>query len=361
MKINILKCGLVSATLVVGFMGIFSGCTESTNDAVDLGPSSSFVPASSEIPYSEPAKPTLTSPIRFLGFDVTPNGDRTEFVFQGSANLDAWDTLVNVDSDRDPVFSGVYLKLARINESGEKMETELNKFFTYDMGTFPRGIINFIDMNVRISDPYKTECGMYRMTAYLYATNDDPNAPDYQADKFVSIDSLDFFRDEQFCVVIPEESSSSEAVIPKVELVQSEGFFNNAANSAFSFITGQETTTADGNITFTLTADDEIKIHGINGFLVTPYTNNLDRNFNDDWSLFELPAEPAHMSDFHFNTNNLTTDENSVFDNERFFIATGPNFNMETGDDFYAFILKDAGNTDANGTKTITIIYYKKK
>lgn len=360
MNINFLKCGLISAATVVGLVGLFSGCTESSNDPVDLTTSSSFAPPSSETPYSEPAKKTDISPIRFNSFDVTPKGDRSEFVFEGSATLDAWDTTI-VESDIDPYFTGVYLKLARVDEMGNKFETPLNDFFTYNEGAFPRGIINFIDMNVRISDPYKTECGTYLLTAYLYATNDDPNDPDYKADRFVSIDSLLFERNPQFCVEIPVESSSSEAVIPKVELVKGEGTFHNTTNMAFSFITGQETTTADGNITFTLTADDEIKIHGINGFLVTPYTNNLDKNYNDDWSIFELPAEPAHMSDFRFNTNNLTTDENSVFDNERFFIATGPNFNMETGDDFYAFILKDAGNTDANGTKAITIIFYKKK
>lgn len=360
MNTNILKCGLISATLVAGLMSIFSGCTESTTEAYNIPSSSSYIPPSSSS-YEPKDTITLYSPIRPTGIVVSANASQDKFTFDGSAYLDGWDTLANVNSLNDPVFTDVILDLARVDPAtGALSATPLAALLEYDKGAFPRSGINYVEMQVRLEDPNKTECGQYRLYAYLYSTNDTLGTAGYNPKRFVTIDSVDFFRDESKCV---EEivSSSSEAVIPKVELVRGEGSFSNSRGNGFSFVTGTEVSAAEANISIALTPTEELILKGLNGFKVTDYTNDLDQNFEDDWDSKKLlPPDPAHMSDFRFKQAALD-EELEGFDNLRFYIAVGPNYNPDTGDDFYALTLKEKGNVDPNGNLSITIIYYKKK
>lgn len=358
MNINILKCGLISAALVAGAMSIFSGCTESSSDPYVIPTSSSYVPPASSA-YVPRDTVTLFSPIRFTDLSATANGEQNTFTFSGSAFLDGWDTLANVNSLNDPQFTDIIFDLALVDPAtGTVSETQLTPFLTYDKGVFPRSNINLVEMGVKLYDPYKTECGMFRLYLYAYATNDTIGTASYDSKRFVSIDSLDFFRDESKCVEEQLVSSSSEAAIPKVELVRGEGSFSTA--NGFSFTTGTEVPAAEADITITVTETEELILQGHNGFRVTDYINDLDQNYDDDWDSKKLlPPDPAHMSDFRFKQVSLA-EEFEGFDNFRFYIAVGPNYNPETGDDFYALTLKEKSTVDASGHLKATIIYYKK-
>lgn len=365
MKTNILKCGIASAALVAGLIASFTGCSGSTDTEEIIYSSSSAMPVPES--YTPVAKPTLVSPIRLAGFDVVPNGDKTVFMFQGSALLDQWDTLAQDSTRNDPYFTGIILELARVTETGEKVTTPLNAYFTYNLNNqinfaAQPSAINFTEMQAMIRDPEKTECGHYRLIAYTFATNDLPGSPDYKEDKFVSIDSLDFDREEEYCVVTVIQSSSSEAIIGEtVELEMVEGVLSNSNGYGFSFIQGIEVPSAEAQVTLNLTEEEELVLVGLNGYLVGDYSNDNDViNFDDDWSSIALPPNPAHMSDFRFNKAALS-ETYEGFENSRFYVVVGPNFNQDTGEDFYALTLKEKQNKDANGVMKATVIYYRKK
>lgn len=360
MKKNIFACGLISATLVAGVISIFSGCAdEESTQAITIESSSSYyVPASS---YEQRDTASLVSPIRVSDFHEQWNGNKTSCTFQGSALLDAWDTLANVDSQNDPFFTNVYLDLARVDENGNVLATPLNNFFTYDPGSFPRAVINFTQMGASIIDPDKTECGTYRLIAYFYATNDTMGTAGYNPNKFVTIDTLTFTREPEYCIEVPVESSSSEAIVSTVELVMAEADMSTNATRGFSFVTGTEVPAAEAQIGLALTEEEELILKGLNGFRVTEYSNQADKNWDDDWYSKKLPPEPAHLSDFRFNQASLGEVYEDGFDVALFYVAIGPNYNPETGEDFYAVTLKEKQNKDANGVMRVTIIYYKKK
>ena len=97
-----------------------------------------------------------------------------------------------------------------------------------------------------------------------------------------------------------------------------------------------------------------------NGVQITPYSNNRDKNYDDDWTINLLPPAPAHMSDFRFKKGGLTT--SSDFESFMFYVAIGANYNAETGDGFYAFTLQSKSDTpDANGNYALSILMFKKK
>lgn len=361
MKINILKCGLISVAAIAGLTAIFTGCGDKSSDPYEIISSSSIT--SSAPVYSAPFEETLISPIRVSQFGVTWNGDKTKCLFQGSALLDGWDSLANVGTLNEPFFTNVILDLARIQDDGTPVVTPLSALLTYTPPQLPSSVINFTQMEVGFEDLNKIECGNYRLIAYFVATNDTIGSPNYKEDKFISVDTLNFSREESYCVVAPIESSSSEAaVVSTVELVKGEGSASTNPSKSFDFITGQEMMRSEGGqIGFSLNEEEEINLLGLNGYQVVDYNNDADvTNFNDDWSSVLLPPEPAHLNDFRFNKNSLST-EYEGFENARFYIVVGPNYNAETGDDFFALTLKEKQNKDVNGIMRFSIIYYKKK
>lgn len=302
---------------------------------------------------------TLMNPISFANFDVVTNGDRSIVVFNGSAFF-----MEELPSDgvNEPYFTDVAFELARVDEDGNKFTTPLSAYFNYDKGEFPRSIINFIDMDVRLEDPYKTECGQYRLMVYFYATNDVIGTKDYNAWKFVAVDSIDFDRPEEYCVVedvAPPFSSS--APDPGPELVKKEASVTTEKGKGFSFAKGEMVAESEADVVFKVDEEEEgvITLVGVNGFKVAAYTNDQDKNYDDDWHFKMLPPEPAHLSDFRFTTESLES-KIRYFANDVFFVAIGPDYDAETGENFYALTLKTKDGYDGDALKLI-IIYYEKK
>lgn len=363
MKTNILKCGLVSVTAVAALIAIFTGCSEGSSDPYEIT-SSASISSSSAPPYSAPAEETAISPIRVSDFQIVWNGDKTMCTFQGSAFLDGWDTLANVSSLNEPFFTNVYLDFQRVDENGNTFVTPLSALLHYNKGPFPSAVINFAQMDVGFEDLNKIECGNYRLIAYFFATNDTMGTESYNPDKYITTDTLEFSREESFCVATPVESSSSEAVVSNVELVMGVGEASASTGTSvrsFDFITGTQMMVSEGGqVSFSLTEDEIIVLTGINGYQVTDYTNDNAAPYEDDWYSESLPPDPVHLSDFRFNKSTLA-ETFEGFENSRFYIVVGPNYNPETGDDFFALTLKDKENKNGNGIQNITIIYYKKK
>ena len=264
------------------------------------------------------------------------------------------------DGVNEPYFTDVAFELARVDEDGNKFTTPLSAYFNYDKGEFPRSIINFIDMDVRLEDPYKTECGHYRLMVYFYATNDVIGSEYYNECKFIAVDSVDFDRPEEYCVDEPEPVSSSSSVTgPGPELVKKEASVTTEKGKGFSFAKGEMVAESEADVVFKVDELEEIYLVGENGFKEAYYTNDLDINFDDDWDSRMLPPEPVHWGDFRFKTEKL---EDEIYMSRFFFIiAVGPDYNAETGEDFYAVTIKKQEPADNDGVVKMTIIYYEKK
>lgn len=295
--------------------------------------------------------------IGFSSFDVVSNVDKSDFKFSGFAYLEGSDF---EKEQKGLHFTGVLMGLVRVDENGETVGTPLSDFLIYDEGEFPRTTINLADMDTRVEDPYKTECGHYRLMVYFYATNDVIGSEYYNECKFIAVDSVDFDRPEEYCVVEPEPVSSSSSVTgPGPELVKKEASVTTQKGMGFSFAKGEMVAESEADVVFKVDELEEIYLVGENGFKEAYYTNDLDINFDDDWDSRMLPPEPVHWGDFRFKTEKL---EDEIYMSRFFFIiAVGPDYNAETGEDFYAVTIKKQEPADNDGVVKMTIIYYEKK
>lgn len=309
--------------------------------------------SSSAAPIMSSIVVTEISPIRFQAPSVSHNGDKTSFNFNGSATLDAWDTTANADSENDPFFTGMELTLAHVNDLGQNEQTPLQ--LTYAEQPFPTySGIGLGELGVSINDPEKTQCGTFKLFVVLYATNDaaDPK-------KFISVDSIEFVREPEYCVVEPDPVSSSSEPVSMVELRQFNGDMTTSNFKGFSFKTDAEVDAAEAQFQVSLCQDGQLTLVGLNGHKVAKYTNARDKNYYDDWSSFELPPAPAYIGNFRYNESALA-DSVEGFDVDAFWVIIGPAFNKDTGDDFYAVTLEKKDLIDGNGIVPLHIIYYKK-
>lgn len=352
MNLSNLRIAAIPALFALAAAGIVA-CSPDDTTITPPPPSSAAASSSSFIPYS--AIPvTEISPIDFQEITVTSNGDMTKFIFSGSATLDAWDSATveaNQDNASDPVFTGVDFQLLYISNGVESMAP---LSLTYDPGVFPRSAINFSDMGLRLEDPGKNLCGDFRIVATVYATNDlnDPQ-------KFASNKSLDFSRPFEACQEeIPPSSSS--AFVSTVELTHEEAQMSTSPALGLSLTTGTSVAAADAHIKLSLGDGNSLVLTTLNGYKITEFSNGEDKNWDDDWDSTTLPPEPAHLSDFRFYKSKLS-DTFDGFDVSSFYVVIGPNYNEDTGDDFFAITLKDKSNITEAGLMTATVIIYKKK
>ena len=309
--------------------------------------------SSSAAPIMSSIVVTEVSPIRFQAASVSPNGDKTSFNFNGSATLDAWDTTANADSENDPFFTGMELTLAHVNDLGQNEQAQLQ--LTYTPPTFPIfSGIGLGDIGVSIHDPEKTQCGTFKLFVVLYATNDST-----LAQKFISVDSIEFVREPEYCVVEPDPVSSSSEPVSMIELRQFNGEMTTSNFKGFSFKTDAEVDAAEAQFQVSLTQEGQLTLVGLNGYKVAKYTNARDKYYDDDWSSFELPPAPAYIGNFRYNEAALAESVEG-FDVDAFWVIIGPAFNKETGDDFYALTLEHKDLIDGNGIVPLKIIYYKK-
>lgn len=300
------------------------------------------------------------SPIHFSNLNVISNNDKSEFKFEGIATLEIPDSLPSRNLD-ETYYTGIDFKLAQVNESGILFSSKLSQNLTYNMPVLPAKEFNFSEMQLKIDDPNKIECGNYRLyiTAYASDAETDYNGY-YNPQKFILRDSIEFFRDTTFCTE-NAASSSSQAIIDKgLALVQDTGSFSSQKELGFSFIKSAEVSIEEANIAISVSpTTKEFILKGVNGFKVTAYSNDNDKNFDDDWDpKFLPPPNPAHTSDFRFEPE-LLGDSVLYFNKDRYFIAIGPNYNSETGEDFYVLALYDYSFPDANEIIKANIIYYK--
>ncbi|MBO4829358.1 MAG: hypothetical protein J5534_08015, partial [Fibrobacter sp.] len=289
------------------------------------------------------------SPIRMQPLTAKPNANKSEFTFTGGAFLER--PCIPEDTYREPYFTSVELVLAYVNELGQNVPARIT--IQYTPPTLPAQTIDFVQMGVKISDSAKTQCGNFKLFVILEAKDD--SEMDYW---FVSVDSIEFVREPIYCEA--ESSSSAEIIEPKVELRKFTGNMSTSETRGYSFKEDGEVPIQRANIRISM---DELKrgltLHGVNGYKVVLYDNNKDKHYNDDWNKKNLPPSPVYTTDFRFTEAKLA---NSVqnFDFDAFWIVIGPNFNENTGEDFYAVTLKTKGVPDANGAIALEIIYYKK-
>lgn len=348
MKYDLLKSVSLLA-LFATFTAIMFACDKSNDPSAPEKntPTSS----SSEMPLYSSVTVTEVSPIRFLPPTVTYNGDKSRFNFNGSATLDGFDTTANVDSDNDPFFTNIKLDLIHVDEMGQSKVAMVQ--LQYTPPTFPVAQINLGEMGTVLYDPDKIECGTFKLIVVLYATNDAA-----KPDKFISTDSVEFVREPEFCIDEPEPVSSSSEPIAVVEMNQFQGQMTTSNFKGFSLKTDQEVDAAQAEFQVSLSQEGQLTIIGLNGYRVAKYSNADQKPYDDDWYSQELPPAPAHMSDFRFHEKNLA--ESTSFDVDAFWVVVGPNYNKDTGDDFYAVTLLKKDVIDGNGIAPLTIIYYKK-
>ena len=250
------------------------------------------------------------------------------------------------DTYREPYFTSVELVLAYVNELGQNVPARIT--IQYTPPTLPAQTIDFVQMGVKISDSAKTQCGNFKLFVVLMATND----PEIN-NKFVSVDSIEFVREPIYCEA--ESSSSAEIIEPKIELRKFTGNMSTSETRGYSFKEDGEVPKEQAQIQISM---DELTgiltLHGLDGYKVVIYDNDKDKKYNDDWTSRDLPPSPTFTTDFKFTETKLI--ESTRIDGFLFAIVIGPNYNKETGDDFYAITIK---NNDYL-SKTVEIIYYKK-
>lgn len=307
-------------------------------------------PTQIELPTS-----TLISPILFSTMSATPNGNQTIFKINGDAHFNLEDTLA-LTKDSEPAFTKIKFTITKI-VNGATMSTTAtiapdSVVYPDITGSFPDKI-NFSELNLTASNI--TECGTYRIYATAYASDDITNY-----NKFITKDSVQFTRDEILCAVNNNPASSSSTPEQSIILKKTIIPVNTANGEGLSLTTLAPVPTATADISIIVTeVTNEIKLVAKNGFQIAAYSNNADKNYTDDWNSFELPPEPAKMSDFRFKENALGTTI-APFDEGLSYVAIAPNYNKETGDGFYALINQGSTIPDPNRNITLTFIVYSK-
>jgi hypothetical protein len=288
------------------------------------------------------------SPIHFLPLTAKPNADKSEFFFYGGADFHIFECTADASDETDFIFTDVNLQLVHVNELGQNEQARIN--IQYTPPTLQAQTIDFAQMGVKISDSAKTQCGNFKLFVVLMAT-DDPK----MHDRFVSVDSIEFVREPIYCPVESKSSSSAEIIEPKVELRKFTGNMSTSETRGYSFKEDGEVPKEQAQIQISM---DELTgiltLHGLDGYKVVIYDNDKDKKYNDDWTSRDLPPSPTFTTDFKFTETKLI--ESTRIHGFLFAIVIGPNYNKETGDDFYAITIK---NNDYL-SKTVEIIYYKK-
>lgn len=276
------------------------------------------------------------SPIYVSHGEATPNTNRTKYVFQGSI-------LINEPYKEKVHFTDVSAKLLRVDEEGVWVSTQLDSYLWYDPSEISRDVINYSMLGMKLENPNIAECGDYRLIVTASADGEGKS-------EYTVADTIDFVREDKYC---------SDTTLSEPELVKVEASIVIQRNEGFSFTKGKAVDESEADVVFT---QNEKKgtwvVTGKNGFLVGEYSNDYDTNVDDDWSATLLPPLPVHLSDFRFLENRLH-EEYADFNGEVFIVAVGPNYDPETGKDFYALTYKSEKEA-ARGTQ-LDIIYYKKK
>lgn len=360
MKFNYEKASLFSAAMAL-VAATFIACGPDDSASVEPIPPEPQVSSSSIQPLAPMSSVTEQSPIRFTDFNVTPNVDKTVFMFQGSALLDNWDSASNVGTEegQDPYFTGLELKLAHV-VSGTLAESQLFLLMTNPLDFSGNNItnINLSELGTQIVDHNLLECGEYRAYISITATN-DPADPT----KFRSRDSIDFVREEVYCSPEPQPVSSSSEPAVIVELVE-DSITLTAKGTGFNFTTWQSAPAEESDIYLELTETEELVLHVGNGTTrIGEYANANDKNYDDDYDYDvnnpnKLPVVTMNM--FKFYESKLGS-EIRDFIGSRYYIALTSNYDASTGDGFYAFTLAHRSTVDKSGNISIVLQVFKKK
>ena len=274
-----------------------------------------------------------------------PNADKSEILFYGGANFHISECTADASDETDFIFTDVNLVLAHVNKSGQNEPPLIN--IQYTKPTLPAQTIDFAQMGVKISDSAKTQCGNFKLFVVLMATNDPK-----MHDRFVSVDSIEFVREPIYCEA--ESSSSTEIIEPKIELRKFTGNISTSETRGYSFKEDAEVPIQRANIRISideLTRD--LTLHGVNGYKVVLY--DKDGYY---WTIDDLPPSPTYTTDFKFTEAQLM--ESTRFYLHVFAIVIGPNYNKDTGDDFYAIALENKGIPNEDGLSQMKFLYYKK-
>lgn len=305
-----------------------------------------------------PVLPPVTdiSPVVTNPMTVNFNGDGTRAVIAGGATLNLLDTTA-IPTGAEVAFTSAELTMVKVNETGTTVGTPLQVTYNAPTGAIPN--VNWSELGAGIYDENKTDCGTFRLYA-TYMASYDASKPSM----YVSRDSLTFVRDERFCQVLVEDTSTAPKEVPgdNVLLAMTTVDVGTKDGTGISLATATAVPQASADLYFT---SDELTgvltVHSANGVQIAEYTNDKDKNWDDDWTAIDLPPDPVKMSNFRFKEKSLTTGIEG-FDNMKFYVATTPAYNSTTGDGFYAFTLLNKPDTpDANNNYALTILIYKKQ
>ena len=342
-----LKFSAISALALCNFVA----CSDDSSSNA-----SSDTPQQSSTPVVGPQQSTLLSPITIGQYTTEISPDGSYLNVAGSASLNLMDSAA-IPAGVEVYFTNFEFILAKV-ENGIPMQTQLQITCNGSPCRLekPAQVVNLTQISTTISNFGENDCGTFRIYSTYYASY-DANQPNM----FIKTDSSDFTRPQSYCQV-------QQPVIPQQAIVPGENVIltsytvalNTKSGDGLSLSTGTVVPQAQADIYFTSDElTDEIKVHSSNGFQLTDYTNADDmNNFDDDWSKDLLPPEPAHMSDFRFRKNKLST--SADFTSYVFYIALGANYNEETGDGFYTFTELDHTVADANHNIVVTLLVYKK-
>lgn len=176
---------------IITGIGLSNDSQPSSSSSSNLQPKSS----SSPVPSTKPAVP---SPIRVHDFRVTANSNKSTFYFSGTATVNGWDSLSYMAYAGEAEFTGIQFKLIRLGKNMEQLSTPLTNYFSIKKTEFPRKTIDFDEMDAKINDPEMVECGNYRLTVTLIATNRSADS-EYNGQIFIAHESFEFTREEEYC------------------------------------------------------------------------------------------------------------------------------------------------------------------
>lgn len=221
MKFPFFRHATFSVFLILSAAFLFFGCDEGSVNPISTHAeySSSSKSSSSSQPESSPkAKSSssskifefesLPNPIRVQDFRMVRDESVSAFTINGTASVNGWDSIQDLGDIEKPYFNEIRFKVTRIGENNEIIETSLDKSLTYDYPEFPCTYIDFSEMGIAIMDTNRTECGNFRLTLTLFATNKSVTKG-YDGEKFNYVDIIDFSRETEYCRMNSKSSSST--------------------------------------------------------------------------------------------------------------------------------------------------------
>lgn len=345
----------LSALCISAAFGL-TACSDDKSSSPSNDPINPNTPDAPVIPEA-----TVISPVRFSDMTATANGDQTIFKINGDAHFDLEDTTSLVTGNA-PVFTKVEFALTKVVNNTITGTTATITPTLMDYSVTPATLdtqfpdkVNFSELNLTVSNV--TECGTYQVFVTAYASDDAT-----KMDKFISKNSVTFVRDEALCAAQQQQQQQQQQTNPAdlILLTKTDISVSTADAQGLSFTTKSAVPKANADITISIQdVTNEIKLTANNGFKIGIYSNNGDKNYDDDWCKFVLPPEPVKLSDFRFREASLGTTI-SPFDEGLAYVAIAPNYNAETGEGFYAFIKNEATIPDANKDIVLSFIVYSK-